>query len=53
MIAGEVLINAHEEPWETKDGLKWVSTSKIPFIDENGAMAVKDAGRNKVALAGV
>lgn len=24
------------EPWETKDGLRWVSTSKIPFIDENG-----------------
>ena len=25
-----------EEPWETPEGLKWVSTSKIPFIGENG-----------------
>jgi len=25
-----------EEPWETDDGLKWVLTSKIPNIDENG-----------------
>lgn len=25
-----------EEPWETVDGLRWVSTSKIPFIDNNG-----------------
>ena len=24
-----------EEEWETKDGLKWVNTSKIPYIDEN------------------
>lgn len=29
--------NLHiEEPWETVDGLRWVSTSKIPFIDKNG-----------------
>ncbi len=25
-----------EEPWETTDGLKWVLTSKIPYIDEIG-----------------
>lgn len=25
-----------EESWETADGLRWVSTSKIPFIDDNG-----------------
>jgi len=24
------------EPWETSKGIKWVSTSKIPFIDGNG-----------------
>ncbi len=25
-----------EEPWETKEGLKWVSTNKIPYVDNNG-----------------
>ena len=25
-----------EEIWETEKGLKWVNTSKIPFIDANG-----------------
>ncbi|MCH7731279.1 MAG: PAS domain S-box protein [Candidatus Marinimicrobia bacterium] len=25
-----------DEPWETAEGLKWVNTSKIPFVDENG-----------------
>jgi PAS domain S-box-containing protein len=25
-----------EEKWETVDGLKWVLTTKIPYIDENG-----------------
>ncbi len=25
-----------EEPWDTIEGRKWVSTSKIPFVDENG-----------------
>ena len=25
-----------EEMWDTVDGLKWLLTSKIPFIDENG-----------------
>ena len=25
-----------EEPWETEKGKRWVSTSKIPFIDEQG-----------------
>ena len=25
-----------EEPWETADGLSWISTSKIPFVGENG-----------------
>ena len=25
-----------EEPWETEEGKKWVSTSKIPFVDEHG-----------------
>jgi len=25
-----------EEPWETEEGKKWVSTSKIPFVDEKG-----------------
>ena len=24
------------EPWETDAGTRWVNTSKIPFIDENG-----------------
>ena len=23
-----------DEPWETKDGIRWVSTSKIPYINE-------------------
>lgn len=27
-----------EEPWRTKDGLQWVSTSKIPFVDKNGVI---------------
>ncbi len=27
-----------EEQWETADGLRWVNTSKIPFIDENGGV---------------
>jgi PAS domain S-box-containing protein len=25
-----------EEQWETKDGIVWLNTSKIPFIDEKG-----------------
>jgi len=25
-----------EEPWSTPDGMRWLSTSKIPFIDNNG-----------------
>ncbi len=25
-----------EEPWETESGKAWVSTSKIPYINENG-----------------
>jgi len=25
-----------EESWETADGMKWVSTSKIPFVDASG-----------------
>jgi diguanylate cyclase (GGDEF)-like protein/hemerythrin-like metal-binding protein/PAS domain S-box-containing protein len=25
-----------EEPWDTAEGKRWVSTSKIPFIDHNG-----------------
>ncbi|MFH1684365.1 MAG: PAS domain-containing protein [Candidatus Margulisiibacteriota bacterium] len=25
-----------EEPWETAKGIKWVLTSKIPFVDEHG-----------------
>jgi PAS domain S-box-containing protein len=25
-----------EEPWDTEDGLHWVSTSKIPYIDDSG-----------------
>jgi len=25
-----------EEPWETETGLKWVSSSKIPFVDASG-----------------
>ncbi len=24
------------EPWESKEGSRWVNTSKIPYIDENG-----------------
>jgi len=24
------------EPWETPEGMKWVNTSKIPFIDDTG-----------------
>jgi PAS domain S-box-containing protein len=28
-----------EEPWETKDGLRWLLTSKIPLIDVNGDVA--------------
>ncbi len=33
--SGEEKLNI-EEPWKTEDGLKWVSTSKIPFIDDTG-----------------
>jgi PAS domain S-box-containing protein len=25
-----------DEPWETETGIRWVSTSKIPYIDETG-----------------
>ncbi len=25
-----------EEPWETAEGIKWVSTCKIPYVDEKG-----------------
>jgi len=25
-----------EEPWETKEGKKWLSTSKIPFVNDKG-----------------
>ncbi len=25
-----------DEPWETKEGIRWVSTSKIPYLDEKG-----------------
>ncbi len=25
-----------DESWETKDGIRWVSTSKIPYLDEKG-----------------
>ena len=25
-----------DESWETKDGIRWVSTSKIPYLDETG-----------------
>lgn len=28
-----------KEPWETTEGLRWVSTSKIPLVDDTGAMA--------------
>ena len=27
---------AIEEPWESEEGTRWLSTSKIPYIDENG-----------------
>jgi len=33
--SGDARLNI-EESWETADGLKWVSTSKIPFIDDAG-----------------
>ncbi len=26
-----------EETWNTADGVRWVSTSKMPFVDEDGA----------------
>jgi PAS domain S-box-containing protein len=25
-----------DEPWETESGIRWVSTSKIPYMDETG-----------------
>jgi len=25
-----------EEPWETEEGTRWVSTNKIPYVDDNG-----------------
>ncbi|MDX9719766.1 MAG: response regulator [Myxococcota bacterium] len=25
-----------DEPWQTKDGPRWISTSKMPFVDANG-----------------
>jgi len=28
----------YEEPWESREGTKWVSTSKIPLIDEDGVV---------------
>lgn len=27
-----------EETWETAEGLRWVNTSKIPFVDEDGEL---------------
>lgn len=33
--SGEPRLNIVEK-WETKDGLRWVNTSKIPFHDETG-----------------
>lgn len=27
-----------EEPWQTADGMRWVSTSKIPLLDDHGAI---------------
>jgi PAS domain S-box-containing protein len=27
-----------EEPWETLEGKRWVSTSKIPFVDNDGSV---------------
>jgi len=25
-----------EEPWETEEGIRWRSTNKIPYVDDNG-----------------
>ena len=36
--AGVAKLNI-EETWKTAEGLRWVNTSKIPFVDENGAPA--------------
>lgn len=36
--SGEPKINI-EEPWNTEDGLKWVSTSKMPFVNDDGKIA--------------
>ncbi len=33
--SGKPKINI-EEPWETKTGTKWVNTSKIPFVNDEG-----------------
>jgi PAS domain S-box-containing protein len=35
IASGEARVGI-EEPWETPAGLRWVSTSKIPFKDEKG-----------------
>ena len=35
--SGEARLNI-EEPWETENGLAWVSSSKIPFVDTTGAI---------------
>ncbi len=43
-----------DEPWETRDGIRWVSTSKIPYINEKdevvGVIGVSmDVTERKVA----
>lgn len=56
--SGIPLLNV-EEQWKTADGIKWVNTSKIPFLDENGAvigvigisMDITDCKRNEEELA--
>lgn len=38
LASGRPLLDI-DERWETPNGLRWVSTSKIPFVDANGKSA--------------
>lgn len=37
LASGQARLNI-EERWDTADGSRWVSTSKIPLVDDNGHM---------------
>lgn len=49
-----------DEPWETEKGIQWVSTSKLPYVDEQGkiigvigvSMDITERKQAEEALAG-